>query len=208
MKKAILFLFAVILFQSVQAGLLFPYNRLALKDLDQMNKLVQDKIRESQKSRGDQVIPLKEALQAVYSRPNEDYMIDKVISQLRNALDEHDAYEVSVRALVKEATGALKNPKAFNGVVQATYVIFLENLIADYKTKLSEGFSTEILEKIRDAKINLSKEAINERRLRMMKESFSPSELADKALKEYQENEKKKQKEKAEQEKKAAKETH
>lgn len=185
-----------------QAGLLYPYNRLALKDLDQMNALIRDKINESRKSKGDQVIPLKEALQAIYARPNEDFMIEKVISNLRNELDEHDAYESSMRVLVKEAIGALNNPKAFGAVPQATYAIFLENIVAEFKPKANESFERSVLEDIRKAKITVTKAAENERRLRMMKGTPSPSELADQALKPVEELEKKK-KEEAE---KAAKE--
>lgn len=186
--------FFTILFSSsfAVAGLLFPYNRLALKDLDQMNKLIREKIQESRKAKGEQIVPLKEALQAVYSRPNEDFMIDKVINPLRNELDEHDGYELSIRALMKEALGALKNPKAFGAVPQVTYLIFLENLVADYKPKARDPFEAEMLEKIRDAKIIPTKEAINERRLRMMKETLSPSDIAGNVLKEIAEQDKKK----------------
>ena len=177
------------------AGLLFPYNRLALKDLDQMNALVQEKIQESRKTKGDQVVPLKEALQAIYSRPNEDFMIEKVISTLRNELDEHDAYEESMRALVKEANGALGNPKAFGAVPQVTYAIFLENIVAEFKPKASDNFERSVLEDIRKAKITITKAAENERRLRMMKGTPSPSDLADQALKAQEEIEKKKKEE-------------
>lgn len=174
------------------AGLLFPYNRLALKDLDQMTKLVKDKIQESRKEKADQIVPLKEALQAIYSRPNEDFLIEKIVSPLRNELDEHDAYEDTTRALVKEAIGALKNPKAFGGVAQVTYGIFLENLMAEMKPHAADNFEHSILVQIRDAKIELSKEAKNERRLKMMKELGSPSDVAAVILKESDEAEAKK----------------
>lgn len=181
MKKLIIS--TIICFCSfAHAGLLFPYSRLATKDLDQMNKLIQEKIKESKQSRGDRTIPLKEALQAIYSRPNEDFMIEKIIAPVKNELDELDGWEKSIKALVKEATGALKNPKAFKVTAQVTYAIFLENLIAEFKPKLNEEFEKGIVTQIRDAKIEITKEAINERRLKMMKELRSPSEIADLAL--------------------------
>ena len=148
-----------------------------------MNKLVKEKIQESQSSKGNRVIPLKEALQAVYSRPNEDFMIEKVISPLKNELEEHNAYESSVKTLVTEAMGALKNTKAFQPVAQVTYAIFLENIVAEFRPKTTEKFERSILTTIRDAKIELTKEAKRERSLRMMKEIESPSDLAATALK-------------------------
>lgn len=170
-----------------QAGLLFNYSQLALKDLDQMNKMVQSKIQESKKAGGNKVIPLKEALQAVFSRSNEDFMIEKIVPQLRVELDEHDAWEKSIQALVKEAIGALKNTRAFKPVVQVTYQIFLENIISELKPRLDEKFESKIITQIRDANIVVSKEAANERRLRVMKESTSPSVLAESVLKEHEE---------------------
>ncbi len=186
MKKTnLLVLISFLGFQSLaQAGLLLNYSQLALKDLDQMSKLTQNKITESRKAGGDKIIPLKEALQAVYSRPNEDLMIEKVITAVRSELEEHDAWEKTVQALVKESMGALKNPKAFSPVVQVTYLIFLENILSEMKPKAGEAFENKIINQIKNAKISITKSAENERRLRVMKGTNSPSEIADNILKE------------------------
>ncbi len=152
-----------------------------------MNKLVQSKIKESRKSGGNKAIPLKEALQAVFSRPNEDFMIEKIVSPLRNELDEQDAWETSVQGLVKEAIGALKNPKAFKPVIQVTYQVFLENMLSEMKPRVAEKFENKVITQIRDAHIEITKEAANERRLRVMKETTSPSTIADAILKDYEE---------------------
>lgn len=168
---------------SAFAGLMFNYSQLALKDLDQMSKIVRDKVSESNKSHGEKAIPLKEGLQAVFSRPNEDGLIEKVMSPLRNGLDELDAWESSVQQLVKEAIGALKNPKAFKPVIQVTYTIFLENLISEMKPRAQLEFENSILSQIQKANIVLTPQAKNERVLRMMKETRSPSEIAADVLK-------------------------
>jgi len=171
---------------SAQAGLLFTYSRLATKDLDQMNQLIIDKMKESRKESGDKVIPLREAMQAVYSRPNEDDMIEKIVSPLKTELEEHDAYEDAVRALVKEADGALNNPKAFKPEALNTYVVFLENIVAEFKPHVDGGFERSVLKTIHEAKISLTKEVVNERRLRMMRETESPSDTAGAILKGYE----------------------
>ncbi len=172
---------------NAQAGLLFNYSQLSLKDLDQMSKLIQVKINESRKAGGDQVIPLKEALQAVFSRSNEDFMIEKIVSPLRNELDEHDAWNSTLDSLTTEALGALKNTKAFKPVVQVTYLIFLENLISEVKPRGNEKFERGLLERIAKAKVKVTKEAETERRLRVMKNTTSPSEVAENVLKKIDE---------------------
>ncbi|MGE5085409.1 MAG: hypothetical protein ACM3MG_03855 [Bacillota bacterium] len=169
---------------NAQAGLLFNYSQLATKDLDEMNQLVNDKIKESKKAYSGKNVPLKEALQAVYSRPNDDDMIDKIAAPLRTNLDEIDAWEKTVSQLTDEAVNALKHTKPFKPVVQVTYAVFLENLMSEIKPYLKkDGFERKIVERIRDAKIEITKEAKNERSIRMMKGTESPSELADKILK-------------------------
>lgn len=187
MKKSIFILTILSFVFSTQAhaGLLFNYSQLLLKDLDQMNEMVLDKVEESKKSDSGKVVPLKEALQAVYSRPNDDQMIDKVVAPLRTQLDELDAWEKTLSQLTDEAVNALKNPKAFKPVVQVTYVIYLENLLSEIKPYLkSNGFERKLAERVRNAKIEVTKEAANERSLRTMKKSTSPSELAGKILNE------------------------
>lgn len=169
--------------QSSNAGLLFNYHQLALKDLDQMNEIVKSKIKESRKSSSGKVVPLKEALQAIYSRPNEDGMIEKVSGPLRSELDENDAWYTTLEQLVNEASSCLKNPKAFKADVQVTYAIFLNNIIAESKPMLSEDKAIrKLFEKIEAANIEITKEAKAERNLRMMKELPSPSELAKRIL--------------------------
>ncbi len=165
------------------AGLLFNYSQLALKDLDQMNSLVMAKVKESRKSDSGKNVPLKEALQAVYTRPNEDGMIEKIVGPLRTELDELGAWEKSLNDLTVEALDALKNTRAFKPVVQVSYQLFLENLLIDMKPFVhKEGFERGLTEKIRDAKIDITKESSSERRLRMMKSTISPSDLAKQIL--------------------------
>ncbi|MBX3018646.1 MAG: hypothetical protein KF767_12205 [Bdellovibrionaceae bacterium] len=162
---------------------LYSYSRLALKDLDEMNKLVQDKVRESRASKGDKVAPLREAMQAVFARPNEDFMIDKVMSPLRNELDEHGAYEDTVRSLVEESIAALQKPDKVKATAQVTYAVMLENFLSDMKPRVTESFEKEMVTKIRDADISLTRKAENERKLGMMKPTKSPSEMASAIIK-------------------------
>ncbi len=163
-----------------QAGLLLTYHKLALKDLDQMSEIVSSKIKESKKSYAGKTVPLKEALQAVLGRPDEDNMVEKVLAPLKLELESHEAWEKSLKELTTEALNALKNSKNFRTDVQVTYQVFLENLLAQLKPDLGKPtFETKLVEKIRDAKIVISKDAQQERKLRMMKTTVSPSEIAE-----------------------------
>ena len=209
MKKKILF-FAV-LFATINssAGLLLTYHQLTLKDLDEMNEFVNSKLKESKKSSVGKVIPLREGLQAVFSRPNDDGMVAKVYTPLRNELDRLNALEKAYKDLVEEALHALKNNQNFKPDVQVSYAIFLENLIAEFKPLSREiSFERSMIEKIANASVELTKEALKERKRRLMKEGESPSVIAKTVLKNIEEEKKAeeiRQAEKAKQEEEEAK---
>jgi hypothetical protein len=182
-----IFFIIIILGATSQAGLLYTYHQLTLKDLDQMSSLVKNKIKESKAAYSGKSVPLKEALQSVFSRPNSDDMISKVMDQLRYQLDQEEAYEKVFEELIQEALNALTNTKNFKKDVQVTYAIFLENFISEFKPDLTaENFEMKMIKKIADSKIELTKDARKERQLRLMSEGSSPSELAKKVIQDYE----------------------
>lgn len=202
MKTLLYFIVVSLLFGlNANAGLLHTYNELTVMDLDQMNALVQEKIKESKKADA-KVVPLKEALQAIYSRPDADRMIEKVASPVRFELDELGEYQRIMRELVEEALNALKRTRNFKPSVQVTYIVFLENFMGENKKAATreDGFERGLIKKIKKAKIKLTKEAINERNVKGFKEKRSPSETAAAVLEgiEQAEKEAKKSEEKSE----------
>lgn len=173
--------------QISMAGLTYTYHQLTLKNLDQMNTLIKNKIKESKAAYSGKTVPLKEALQAVYSRPNSDDMISKIVDQLRSQLELESAYEKVFSELIQEAINALKRPQNFKKDVQVSYAIFLENTIAEFKPDLkSDSFELKMIQKIAGSELDLTKEARKERQLRLMTEGSSPSELAKIVLQEFE----------------------
>lgn len=157
----------------------YTYHELALKELDPMAKLVEKKLAESRRSTSDKVSPLKQALRAVYSRPDDDGMIDKIVPNLRSALEDQDAWEKTVGELVDEAVENIRDANNDSAVTKVTYVILLQNTVAQLKPQAKkDGFERQTLERIRDARIELTKSMRDERKLRVMRETVSPSEMA------------------------------
>lgn len=179
------FTLSILFVATSQATSLYPYNRLILKDLDQMNKLVKDKIKEARKS-GDKSGPLREAMQAVYSRPNEDFMIEKIVGPLKSELEEADGWEPMLRSLVDESVNGLKKPDDLKEEAQITYAVMLENIMSELKPDARGAFEKGIFVQIRDAKIQLSRKAANKRALNTMRAVKSPSEIADLILRDLE----------------------
>lgn len=192
-KKLVSIALAISLSSVAHAGLLYNYNQLTLMELDEMNKLVQDKLKESKKSDA-KVVPLKEGLQAVYSRPDTDRMIVKVVDPLRLELQELGEYERVLTELTEEALNALKHTRNFKPPVQVTYLLFLENLMADMKSTALQfdGFERGLIKKIKKANIKLTKEAENEKNVKGFNQTKAPSETASLILESIEEAEKEK----------------
>lgn len=222
--KKILSLSLIFMFSQVAtASQFYPYNELLLKDLEEMSRLVSSKIKEYEdagasgaSSGSDEIVleddtssdgeapstedllPLRQALQAVYSRPNLDDMIQKVIGPLRSTLDGVDGWEKAISQLIDEGLVNLKNPKKVHPRVQATYSIMLDNLVSELKMYAKEqGFERQMLEKIKKANIKLTREAQSEIKLRVLKEPSSPSHLAEVSLEAVDAQIKKEKKERA-----------
>ena len=159
------------------------YHRLALLDLDEVVAMVQGKVAESRTS-GDRFTPLREGVFAVYARPDDDGMIDKVLPPLRNEADENDAWETIMSDATQEAINALKTPESLSPAGQVTYIVYLQNIVADLKPQARKAgtFERDLLIRIRDAKIQITPEARDERQIRLMKQSANPSELAQKVV--------------------------
>lgn len=161
---------------------MYTSNTLASKDLAAMNKIVDEKMIEAKKARGDRFVPLKEALQTILCRPDTDGLISRVLPPVKNELQKMKAWERSISSLTQESIGALSNPKNFQPKVQNSYYVFLQNLMAELHPQVQSGFEKSIFEKIKNSKILLSEELKRERTMHMMQETPDLKTLAAQIL--------------------------
>lgn len=158
------------------------YKNLATLDLDQMNDLLQEKIREYEKNGTTQ--SLREALYIVFARPDEDGIVDKLISNVRNPLEEEVQWQNTIETLVRQSVDRMKNNKT-KQADQVTAGIILENIISEFKPAYIKqyengGFESDIITFIADSNVVYSKIASRERGLYLMRNNLSPSQIAKK----------------------------
>ncbi len=167
---------------------IYTYNELATRDLDNMANLVRLRVKKSQSLIVGKEAPLKEALRLVYARPSKDGMIEKIIPPVRSGLEELELWEKANMELINEALLVLNSPKGVSPRVQVTYAFILENMISEFKPKIDKiGFEKKAVEKIALGRIKVTPEAMAERRLSMMDDVVSPSEIATYILSEKDE---------------------
>lgn len=162
----------------------YTYARLKVMDLDQMNDLMLEQAREFKRTSDAQA--LQEGLLICLSRPDEDSVVEKVISTVKTPLEDNGLWESTVENLIAESITAIKDGGR-SSADQVTYSIVLENLISELRPDFikqykSPGFESRVIEKIAAADVQLNGPARAERKLNLMKGGASPSQIAQRLL--------------------------
>jgi hypothetical protein len=177
------------------ARLDYSANQLLMKNSDQMTELVLKRIQKAsdlQAKLGDSddspetdaqsIAELQDAMRIALSRPDQDGLRGILYARIHRELDDLDANDKVLKNLTKEAITSLK-AKRQDGTTQGTYIILLENLMAEIKPEIDTHKSyRSLIESIRDAKIKITDEMKSKEMLSLMQSPISPSETAAKIL--------------------------
>src|SRR3990167_7177622 len=115
------------------------YSRLKLMDLDEMTEILQEKVRVYKRTNSSE--PLQEGLEICLSRPDEDSLVEKTLSIVKNPLDDIDEWESSINALVDKSIANLKTD-GVHPSDQVTSGVVLENIIAEFKPDLIKQYES------------------------------------------------------------------
>jgi hypothetical protein len=174
---------------------IFAYHRLVLKDLEQMDRFIRAKIKESQNNQSEQISHLVDAMVTLFSRPNLDNMVEKLAPVLLSELSSQDLTKVVFHRFVEEALQGIRSQN-HSYDAQITYVIALENWIVEMKNRLNDEIIYSLFEKIAFSEVTVSKKARQSSQSHIPYDLPEPVTLTKKILKEF--NEKKEKQEKQE----------
>jgi hypothetical protein len=166
-----------------------------MKNSEQIGELVKKKIQKAQAIQAKQVIDddrgivaepeaieqLEDATRIVLSRPDQDGTVSNMFSRLRREMTDLGALDEVLAGLTAESIRAL-NSSSTPVNHQATYVVILENLMGEIKPEVGNPKFRSLIEKIRDAHIEVSDQAASQEFLRSMTQPISPSTTAEKIL--------------------------
>ena len=163
------------------------YNELMIKDYDEMHALVQSLMTKSHATTngdGESVEYLGRALKLIFSRPDTDNMVTKLLAEVRRDLVGYSVYDETLEGLAVDALITAKNPNA-TVISGATAIVELQNILGEIRPEVKNGnvVLRRIAERIRDARLEISDEVKRERRLRGMFRSDNPSDEARALLK-------------------------
>lgn len=134
---------------------------------------------------------LRDAMKLVLSRPNTDNMVAKLNPEIRRELSGYSSYEDTLSSIVSEAIDNLKNAKGSTNT-RSTALFILENGLSEIRPEmLSNEDLRRIVERVRDAKLEVPKEVVKELKLGGMFSSQNPSKQAAEILKKDPANKKK-----------------
>jgi hypothetical protein len=170
--------------QHAPIPMMFNYRQLRIQDVDQIMALLYERVAEFKQT--DDIVKLQEGVQIAYSRPDEDRLIDKVISVVKVPLEDEEQWPATLEALVHQNLERMKD-ESLKSSEQITAGIVLENLVAEIrpafvKQYTTGGLETRLMEKIAVASVQYSRAAESERKLILMRSTASPNALARRLL--------------------------
>ncbi len=125
---------------------------------------------------------LKDAMRIALARPDQDGLRGILFARIRRELSDLNSTEVVLSQLADESLAVLNDKKAAVAH-HATYILVLENLMAEIKPELEKNKTfREMVEKIRDADIKVSKDVQSQQKLKLMQTPVSPSKTASSIL--------------------------
>lgn len=170
----------------------YKYNLLMIKDYDEMLALVQDMTKKahtatSKDDNGGEAEAVEwygRALKLIFSRPDSDNMVAKLVNEVRRDLQGFNAYEDTISALADEAVRIAGDDKQTVTTI-STALVELENILGEIHPSVESGNTDlrRVMERIRDAKLDISSEVKKDRRMRGMFLTKNPSEEARTLLK-------------------------
>ena len=160
------------------------YKTLKTLDLDQMSDLLYGKVNDYKINEQSQ--SLKEGVLITFSRPNEDVILDKVLSIVKNPLDDLVEWQDTLFQITQQSIETIQQE---SGSVseQVTAAVVLENILSELKPDFMKqyetgGFETDIIAKIANANLKLGQSLLKEKKLNLMRTNASPSALAQKLI--------------------------
>lgn len=169
----------------------YKYSELVIKDYDEMLEMVQTFVNKAKEVGGEDGMgnedeaksQLREALKLIFSRPDSDNMVAKLVPEVRRVLVGYNAYEDTVAAIAKEAVTAI-NTDGIPVSVQSTSFFILDNVLGEVRPEAeSNAKLRSVVQMIRDAKLKVSKDVMKERKIRGMFQTPNPSKIAEDILK-------------------------
>ncbi len=178
---------------TAKAATSYKYTDLIIKDYDEMNNMVQTRIKKSKavgtKDRdgegndGEAIELLRDALKLTFSRPNSDNMIAKLTPEIRRELLGYNAFEDTISSLAAEAISISKDKNATVSQ-QSTALFVLENLLGEIRPEAQSNTDLRrVVERISDANLKISDEVMKDRKIRSMFKTDNPSHIAADILK-------------------------
>ena len=169
--------------------------QLGMKNAEQMNAIVMKKIKKAEAIQKQQEVDddrgivaepeaieqLKDATRIVFARPDQDGSREHTFARLRRELTDLNSLNQVLQDLTNEGLEALKKDATRSPREQGTYIVLLNNLMAEIKPEAQSNPNfKQIIEQIRDAKIEVPEKVRSQQLMRSMVAPASPSEIAEK----------------------------
>lgn len=190
MKLILTLIIAALTVLSANANNL-SYKKLGLKDYDEIQKILTPhyEVVRTIKNSNDESLDskavehLRQALLVILTRPNSDNMVSKLYPKAEKELRSLNAYHDTIASIASEAINTLQS-KDIRTDSRTSALFILNNLLSEMKPRAKDSEDViKVLYKIKDSKIEASKDIKRALRKRMMSTPLKPWKIAEKILK-------------------------
>lgn len=190
MKLILTLIIAALTVLSANANNL-SYKKLGLKDYDEIQKILTPhyEVVRTIKNSNDESLDskavehLRQALLVILTRPNSDNMVSKLYPKAEKELRSLNAYHDTIASITSEAINTLQS-KDIRTDSRTSALFILNNLLSEMKPRAKDSEDViKVLYKIKDSKIEASKDIKRALRKRMMSTPLKPWKIAEKILK-------------------------
>jgi hypothetical protein len=164
------------------------YRELIIKDYDEMQAMMRKHLRAAHKIvagadsnsewEHDAKAELARAERLVLSRPDTDNMVAKLVPEIRHEIAAFGSYDDLLDIVTTESLEAFRPDMNLPVAEHTTFLFILENLMSEMKPNLQDPRQLALMERIRDAKIEVPHDVMAERKLQGMFLTDSPSDEA------------------------------
>lgn len=167
----------------------YNYADLQMKNFEEMQSRINARIKQAELASSTNnkmaTVILRDALQLIFSRPNNDNMVSQLVPPVRTLLKNLEVYESTLNEISIDMIKEITNQKQ-KAQVRGTSLLVLNNLMSETKPEAKNNEAIrKIFIMIRDAKLKVADDVKGEMHLRsMLHAPPSPSDVAKKILEE------------------------
>lgn len=174
----------VVALSGANAQLEYHSERIKMMDVETLQNILSKNLKKLENKEESAAPIIKQSLEVLLAQPDQSLAASNYFSQFKSFAGGESEFLTILEEIANQGISTLKNRGKDNNLLreQNTYLFILTNLVTELKEYKENEFYRKIIEKIRDADINVSDSLVSYRLLNSMSDAQNPSKYAESVL--------------------------